>query len=177
MMERSAENRREYGRLHRKTMLFALFIAALIAALLLGVVLQGTQIADEGMAPTLRAGDVVLFSRFSKYLRTPQRGDIYAAQIDGALCLGRIVALPGESIEIDRGNVYIGGIFLDENAYVQYADMDMPLQELGEGEYFLLPDCRPYMLLAPENMRLKAEELGGRAFLRVAPFARAGFFA
>lgn len=177
MMERRAENRWEYGRLHRKNVLFSLMAAILITALVLGFFFQGTQIADEGMAPVLRAGDVILFSRLSKFLRTPQRGDVYAAYIDGALRLGRIVGLPGECVQIDKGNVYINGIFLDENAYAQYADTEMPETKMEDAEYFLLPDCREYMLLSPANMRIKADDLRGRAFLRVAPFKSAGLFA
>ncbi len=175
-MERSSKNQREYGRLHRKSAIFALLIALCVVALLLGVLLQGTQIADEGMAPTLRAGDVVLFSRFGKYLHAPMRGDVYAFLSGGRLSLGRVIALPGERVAIDDGNVYIDGIFLSESAYVQHADAQMEEIELQEGEYFLLPDCRVYMELSAQKMRVNASELRGRAFLRVAPFERAGFF-
>ncbi len=175
-MERREENGWEYGRLHRRSALFTLFVALLIALLIFALVFQGTQIADEGMSPTLRAGDVVLFSRFSKFIRTPRRGDIYSADFEGASLLGRIVGLPGESIVIDEGNVYINGVFLSEAAYAQYAEANMEEIKLEEDEYFLLPDCRTYMTVSPENMRLEAGALRGRAFLRVAPFGKLGFF-
>lgn len=182
-MGRVAQNKWEYARLHRKTALWAIFVALLCVAAVFGLWLRGVQIADEGMAPTLRAGDVVLFDCLSKQLRTPARGDIYALRTEQGAAggfadahLGRVIALPGETVQIDHGNVYVDGIFLSENAYVQHADAQMDPVTLKSGEFFLLPDCRPYMQLAPEEMIVTADALLGRAAIRVAPLSRLVLF-
>lgn len=181
-MGRVAQNKWEYARLHRKTVLWTLLITLLCIAAVFSLWLRGMQIADEGMAPTLRSGDVVLFDCLAKQVRTPARGDIYALQngqrnkgLAGA-SLGRVIALPGETVEINRGNVYIDGVFLSESAYVQYADADMAPVKLKSGEFFLLPDCRTYMQLDPAAMIVTADALLGRAALRVSPLSRLALF-
>jgi len=174
---RREQNGWEYGRLHRPSAAFSLALALLVTAFLFGVLLQGTQVADEGMAPTLRAGDVLLFSRYSKYIRSPRRGDIYLMERAGAAQLGRVVGLSGERVAIVGGNVYIDGVFLSEAAYALHAPADMEEIELGENEYFLLPDDRVHMLLDPAAMRVGIDDMRARAFMRVAPFGDMGFFA
>lgn len=175
-MGRVDENKSEYARLHRSSALFSLFMALLICAVIFIGIFQGTQIADEGMAPTLHAGDVILFSRWSKYLAAPKRGDIFAIDGDGGLSLGRVVALPDETVQIDKGNLYVNGAFLSESAYMQYADLDMDELHVPEGSYLLLPDSREYMVIVPENMCVSVDELRGRALIRVSPLSRFGIF-
>lgn len=175
-MGRVDENRSEYAALHRRTALFSALIAIAVCLLLFVGVFQGTQISDEGMSPTLRAGDVILFSRWSKYLSVPKRGDVFAFGTAKSPSLGRVVALPGESVQIDDGNVYVNGAFLSESVYVQYAPADMDEIKVPEGSYFLLPDSREYMIVVPENMCVPVSELRGRALIRVSPLSRFGIF-
>lgn len=175
-MGRVEENKAEYKRLHRQTVLWTLFSSLLLCAVLFVGLLQGTLLTDEGMAPTLHAGEVLLFSRWSKYLNAPKRGDVFAVQGENGVSLGRVIALPGETVQLERGNVYINGIFLSESPYVQHADVNMDELTVPEGSYFLLPDSRAYMVLVPENMCVPAADLRGRALIRVSPLSRFGIF-
>ena len=175
-MKRTEENAREYGRLRRKSAIWALAVAAVCIALVFGVWLKGVQIADEGMAPTLRAGDVVLFDALKKYAVTPRRGDIYAVRRADGVYLGRVIGLPGETVQMRDGNVYVNGYFLSENAYAQYADADLAPVTLAEGQFFLLPDNRAYMISETADMIVGASALYGCAALRVSPLAAIALF-
>lgn len=175
-MKRAEENAREYGRLRRKSAIWALAVAAVCIALVFGVWLKGVQIADEGMAPVLHAGDVVLFDALKKYAVTPRRGDIYAVKRADGVYLGRVIGLPGETVQMDEGNVYINGYYLSENAYAQYENAALAPVTLAQGEFFLLPDNLVYMIPETADMIVKADALYGCAAIRVSPLAAIALF-
>ncbi|MDO5112187.1 MAG: signal peptidase I [Clostridia bacterium] len=175
-MGRVEENAWEYGRLRRMSLLWTLAVAAIVILLVFGVWLKGVQIADEGMAPTLRAGDVVLFDALKKYAVTPRRGDIYAVKRADGVYLGRIIGLPGETVEMDAGNVYINGYFLSENAYVQYAPAELAPVTLGDAQFFILPDSRAYMIPQTADMIVDIDDLYGCAAVRVSPLSHFAIF-
>lgn len=136
------------------------------------------RVVDQSMAPELNSGEVVLCDRVGKFVRMPERGDIVAFSTDDGVFLKRIVGMPGETIEIVGGFVYINSIPLDESSYsVNYVG-DMAPVEIPAGSVFLLGDNRAEMY----DSRL--ESVGSVSFdriiavlrLRVAPFNRIAYF-
>lgn len=101
------------------------------------------KVAGDSMSPTLESGDVVLVTRYDYIGKAPERGDVVQAEIpgrDGAY-LKRVIALPGETLEITGGVVHINGQALDEK-YATAADDGISVT-LGGDEYFLMGDNRP----------------------------------
>lgn len=178
MNSRVLQNRWEYGRLRRRNLLWSIALALLLIVAFFTLFVQVVRVVDTGMSPTLRVGDVVLFNRLSHFMRMPTRGSVYLLRDaeTGDLSLGRIIGLPGETVAVDNGNVYINGIYLSETAYAQYATADMEGRALGKGEFFLLPDNRGYMKLDPEAMVYTAGQLLGEAMIIVSPLSRLGIF-
>lgn len=88
-------------------------------------------IATGGMEPTLHGAkvweaDKVLVDKFNYRFRQPKRGDIILfnptdelkTQGFNVVGIQRIVALPGEKVELIQGKVYINNQLLDESKYL-----------------------------------------------------------
>jgi len=81
-------------------------LAAAVVAALLSVVLALFTARVEGISmwPTLREGDALLVDKVGVHYSAPKRGDIVVAlEPAGAMFVKRVIAEPGDAIEIDSG--------------------------------------------------------------------------
>lgn len=86
----------------------ALALAAALAALA-GAVLTA-RVDGPSMAPTLRDGDFLLLDRLGPRFQPPARGDVVVVvESNGVPVIKRVVALPGDTVEIDGAHVAAGG--------------------------------------------------------------------
>lgn len=129
--------------------LFYCFAAILLACVLVFSLGMRTSVIGVSMEPVLHNGQEVLINRFVYRLFSPGRGDIIVFLPNGNrnshYYLKRVVALPGEKIQIIGGYVYINGELLEEDdSYDKIADAGIAENEitLGMGEYFVLGDNR-----------------------------------
>ena len=103
--------------------------------------------AGDSMNPVLKNGDVVLVNRLIYEIKDPSRGDIVVFRPGGDenshYSIKRIVGLPGETVQIVDGKVYINGEEADKDIHVSdiaYAGVAEEPVELGEDEYFVIGD-------------------------------------
>ncbi|WP_238727019.1 signal peptidase I [Diplocloster modestus] len=103
----------------------------------------------ESMSPTLENGDTVLVNKLNYSITGPSRGDVVVFKPHGNenthYYIKRVVGLPGETVEIKEGKIYIDGEVLEEELEtepVQEAGVAASLVKLGEDEYFVLGDNR-----------------------------------
>ena len=92
-------------------------LCAVVAALLIqAFLIKPYRIPSESMAATLVPRDRVLVNRVVYRLHAPGRGDIVVinSAAVGRILIKRVVALPGETISLSGGSVYIDGRRLDE---------------------------------------------------------------
>jgi len=96
------------------------------------------------MEPTYRSGSLNLVNRLAYRYRTPERGDIVAIKLAGphVLYVKRIIALPGEHVSIERGQVYINGAALREPYVKNRREWDVPEVTLTPREYYVIGDNR-----------------------------------
>lgn len=178
LANRTARNRAEYPRMNRYTWIWCLAASLVAVVMLFTLWFFSVQAGDEGMVPTVEQNDVILFDRLSKTFRTPRRGDIlaFSDSLGQGVYLGRVVGLPGETVTIRQGSVYIDGARLEE-PYCSGLCPDMEDILVRQGAFLLLPDQRE---LADdsngENLIVGAERILGRAFLRVSPWGRIALF-
>ena len=133
----------------RRAFLF-LFQAVLVcAAAVLLVVFFGYRVSNAGdsMSPALKNGDVVLVNRLTYQIKGPARGDIIVFRPGGNenthYSIKRVVGLPGETVQIIDGSVYIDGEEAERDIYaadIEYAGTAEEPVELGEDEYFVIGD-------------------------------------
>ena len=97
-------------------------------------------IAEESMAPALRAGEYVIAERWSG---PPRRGDVVIfPHASGLDLVKRVVGLPGEEVAISRGQVHVDGTPLAE-PWADGPTYPDGAWTLGAGEVFVLGDHRP----------------------------------
>jgi signal peptidase I len=122
-----------------------------MAAVFLGIMTVNfvgirTSIIGSSMEPSLHNGEEVLLNKIVYQFSAPARGDVIAFHPNGDenthLYVKRIVGLPGESIQIKQGSVYIDG---------EMKVMDTPTEDpgiaaeeirLADDEYFVMGDNR-----------------------------------
>lgn len=173
-MTRTQVNRRHYGKLSALNWLFSLTVAAVLVLLIFSLWFTGIKVADDGMSPALYQGDVILFDRLAKHISLPNRGDVYAFENDGT-SIGRIAALPGDTVAIKAGQVYIGGCLLRE---VNASESDWELTEftVPASTFLILPDDRTAPMPDRAALLIPFSSLIGRAAVRVAPISMVTIF-
>ena len=144
----------EEDSLVRPILIFIMQAVAVIAAAWLVVYFFGHFTVENGqsMQPTVYNGQSVLVDRFTYKFKAPERYDVIAysehADLDideGNVSLKRIVGLPGETVQIREGVIYIDGAALTEEGGWSVPDLAGIAAEpilLDETEYFVLGDNR-----------------------------------
>lgn len=92
------------------------------------------RVSGESMLPTLSHGQKGLCNKFSLYFRTSSRGDIIIYNdptSENTLVVKRVIGIPGDSILIVNGKVFLNGRFLSEPYLPRYT------YTYGDGEWFL----------------------------------------
>ena len=164
---------------------WAVDIVAVITLAVFVVMMFGTKITVSGksMEPSMKDGDVVLLNKLWYNFTDPKRMDIVAFHAkDGETktYVKRVVGLPGETVQIRGGVLYINGkeCPLPESA----GELSLPgLAEngvtLAENEYFVLGDYSD----TSEDSRfanignVTSDQIEGKVWFRAEPFNRMGF--
>nr|WP_320133215.1 signal peptidase I [uncultured Holophaga sp.] len=119
----------------------ALYPMAMALALSPLLFVHPVRIQGESMAPTLQSGQLCWALR-AWCSRAPHRGDIWVVQSPEGQMVKRVIALPGERLELQDGTFMLDEHPLEED-YVQHPERGSAGPwEAGRG-YLLLGDNRP----------------------------------
>ena len=138
---------------------------------------------SQSMEPTLQDGNNLIVDKLSYRFRDPKRYEIIVFPYkyeENTYYIKRIIGLPGETVQVKNGEVYIDGEILGED-YGAEAMEDAGIAsdpiELGTDEYFVLGDNRNHSSDSrdPSVGVLRREDLIGRAWIRIYPFDEMGF--
>ena len=164
--------------------MFEIAVTLAFAALTAVLMFQTVTMQESSMEPTLSVGDRFFMNRVVYKLSSPKRGDIIVfrtnASDDAALHIRRVIGLPGETIQIRDGRIYIDGEVYDESR--DFPEITNPgLAENGvslkAGEYFVLGDNRNNS----EDSRyadigmVKKRYIVGKIWFTCFPFEKIGF--
>ena len=171
----------EYNEAHPTLHLLLNCLICIMAALLLSLIItkfvaHHTSVEGSSMESTLHSGDQLIVEKMSYYFTQPDRFDVIVfPYADNVSYIKRIIGLPGETIQIINGKIYIDGKILEENyGRETIEDPGLAAEEilLGEDEFFVLGDNRN----ASEDSRkaevgtVKRSDIQGRAWIRFYPF-------
>ena len=143
---------------------------------------QRTEVSGSSMETTLSDKDQLIVDKMTYRFRDPKRYDIvvfpYQYQ-DNTYYIKRIIGLPGETVQILSGMVYIDGMRLDEhygNELMENPGIAEEPLTLGEDEYFVLGDNRNNSSdsRASDVGLIHRKDLIGRAWIRVWPLSQIG---
>lgn len=109
--------------------LLSLVVIGGVAALLLRVfVFESIYIATGSMEPTLLVNTHVFLDKLTYRVRSPRRGDIisFRSPVQNEDMVKRVIAVPGDTVELQRKTVYVNGTFVEE-PYVKHTRKDEKL--------------------------------------------------
>ena len=140
-------------------------IALAFVVFLKGSAVEANQIISSSMTPTLLEGDFILVNKIKYGLHLPfvqkmlvawsrpERGDVVtflppidSAQNAGKVFIKRIVAIPGDRVEIKRSRLYINGEPVETHPLLASDLMykDVYKENIGEKEYTVMKHDRNY---------------------------------
>ena len=167
--------RSRFRRVLRSTV-YTLVTVAAAAVLTATLFLPVLRIFGTSMTPTMDDGDIVLSVKGGDY----SRGDIIAFWFNNKILVKRVIARPGEWVDIDaEGNVSIDGKPLSEPYLAEKAlgdcDIELPFQ-VPEGRLFVLGDHRATSADSRSSLVgcVAEEQIVGRLAFRVWPLDEFG---
>ncbi|MCI6818148.1 MAG: signal peptidase I [Clostridium sp.] len=167
--------KKRYKRVLRST-IYTLITVAAIAVLVAMLWLPVLQIYGNSMTPTLVDGEIIFTVKTSDF----EPGDIISFYYNNKILVKRVIARPGEWVNIDEdGNVYINDVLLDE-PYLENKDfgdcnIELPYQ-VPEGKVFVMGDHRSVSVDSRNTAVgcVASEQIVGRIVFRVWPLKRLG---
>ncbi|MDF2873255.1 MAG: Signal peptidase [Anaerocolumna sp.] len=157
------------------------WVMLIICALALSFVLNryvvvSAEVPTGSMENTIKVGDRIIAFRLAYTFGEPKRGDIIVFNFpddETQQYLKRIIGLPGETIDIKDGKVYIDGSTtpLEENYLKETPVGDYGPYTVPEDSYFLMGDNRNDSLDSRfwENTFATKDEIIGKAEFRYYP--------
>lgn len=164
-----------YKKNFRKTIaatVSSLIVVAAVSVLISMLFLPVLRVTGSSMTPTLYNDELVICNKRSNY----KQGDMIAFYFNNKILLKRVIALPGDWVEIkEDGTVYVNSVelnepYIDEKALGE-CDIEFPYQ-VPESRIFVMGDHRSTSVDSRTSMVgcIADEYIIGRLIFRVWPF-------
>lgn len=131
-----------------------LLIVFIVAVMIRVFVFQPFAVEGSSMEPNFHHGEYLLITKLPYRFGEPNRGDVVVFRYPRdprVNYIKRIIGLPGETLRIQKGRIYINDKLLEENYLVVSTDTvvdgdpDMVYEvELGKNQYFVMGDNRSH---------------------------------
>ncbi|MBQ8184879.1 MAG: signal peptidase I [Lachnospiraceae bacterium] len=157
-------------------------VVLVVTFLIITFVGQRTYVSGDSMRNTLEDGDNLIVDKISYRFSQPKRFDIIVFPFEHAestYYIKRIIGLPGETVQITDGKIYINGEVLEESygrEVMKNSGLAENPIELGEDEYFVLGDNRNDSSDSrdPSVGVIHKDRIIGRAWVRIWPLNKFG---
>jgi signal peptidase I len=121
------------------------FFMTLLIFFLVRLACQNFRIEGHSMETNLHDGQFLIVNKIVYYLHPPERGDVvvfHSPANPKKDFIKRVIALPGEEVEIVDGVVFIDGVRLEETYLSNSGQRSWGPQVVGEFQYFVMGDNR-----------------------------------
>ncbi len=167
---------------HKKDMSWKSFFIFLVFIVLFRLfVLEPHNVSGSSMDNTFKDGDYVLVDKISYRFKNPHVGDVVvfdppASAENASRFIKRIIATPGESVEVKANDTYINNNKVTEN-FIDYPSTKIsPSILLKKDEYFVMGDNRFVSYDSRYWGPVVKDELQGRVLIRLYPFNKIAIF-
>lgn len=149
--------------------------AALLAAFLVSrFLISGCRVVGRSMEPVLCENSWVLISRSPLWGDSPTRGDILVfqkPQIAKGSIIKRVVAVPGDTVEIRSGTLFLNGAAVKEEVSAMPGEETMAPCTVPKDSYFVLGDNRGQSSDSRhwQSPFVKREEIQGKVLCEIFP--------
>ncbi|MHC1716714.1 MAG: signal peptidase I [Candidatus Dojkabacteria bacterium] len=161
------------------------FLETVVVALVISVVLYlfimtPHEVVGNSMHPTYKNGEYLMANKISYRIGDPKRGDVIIFKYsDTQDFIKRVIGLPGDTVMLKDGHLYINDKILDESKYLSdtiYTNGGNFLKEgeskvVPDGQYFVCGDNRPHSSDSREFGPIKKENIKGKAWVVYFPFS------
>ncbi len=144
---------------------------AVVVFLALQITIQSSVVVGSSMEPSFEPGQRLVINKLAYRFSDPQRGDviIFHPPTNGSVdYIKRVIAVPGDTVEIKSGKVYVNGEMLPE-PYIADPPMYNLKREIPDGYYFVLGDNRNNSNDSHTGWLLPRENIIGKAWLSIWP--------
>lgn len=159
-----------------KSTIYTLITVAAIAVLVATLWLPVLQIYGNSMYPTLQDGEIIFSVKTSSF----EQGDIVAFYFNNKILVKRVIAGPGDWVNMDEeGTVYVNGEMLEE-PYLSdraYGDTDIELPyQVPDGKIFVMGDHRATSVDSRNTSVgcVAQEQIVGKILFRIWPLKQLG---
>lgn len=152
--------------------IIVIILLAVVIFLLLQSTLQSFKVEGFSMEPSLHHGQYLVVNKAVYWFHPPQRGDVIvfrSLENPDRDLIKRVIALPGETVEIKEGKVYIDGAPLNDP--YDEPDYIYPSRQVPDGYYFVLGDNRNSSSDSHVWGMLPRENMIGKAWLSYWPLS------
>ena len=158
-----------------ETIVVALVLALVIRAFFL----QVFWIPSGSMEPTLDIKDRIVVNKVVYHFRNPQRNEVVVFRqvgdnIEKRDLIKRVKGLPGETLELKKGVVYINGVALNEVHPMNHDTMDFGPVTVPTDAFFVMGDNRPQSADSRYWGFLPKANIIGQAFVIIWPLNHLG---
>ena len=156
------------------------FIVAVVIFFTLRATLQTSVVISGSMEPTLQIGQRLLINKVVYKFHEPEAGDIITFNPPNnprATFIKRIIGLPGDTVEVKMGAVYINGVQLDEPYIKEPPTYTFRQYEIPKNNYFVLGDNRNNSGDSHTGWTLPRQNIIGKAWLTIWPLDKWGVVA
>ncbi len=141
-------------------------------------------VSGGSMEQTFSNGDYLLIDQMTYRFREPERGEVIVFRNDdGTYFIKRVIGLPGDTVVVSEGRVRISNAASPDGAVLEetYLSPDVTTSgtadiTLGDDEYFVMGDNRPYSYDSRSWGALSGDEIIGIVRLRLWPVTNAQAF-
>ena len=156
-----------------------LSVAVLFCFFLIAFVAQAFRVQGTSMEPLLHDGERIVVNKFVYRFHRIERGDVvvfWYPRDPSVSFIKRVVALPGDQVEIRSGQLFVNGQAVPETYLPEaFRDTDtFPPTEVRKGYYFVLGDHRRSSNDSRTWGEVPEKYIYGRAVFRFWPFDRVG---
>ena len=146
------------------TILIAIAIFALLR-----VTIQGYKVQYSSMLPGIEEGEWIMVNKASYFFSDPERGEVIVFKPHEEVhsrhpFIKRIIGLPGDTVEIKDGRVFINGIALEEEYIKETPHYTTPPKKIPDDEYFVLGDNRNHSNDSHNGWTAPRENIVGKAW-------------
>ena len=158
-----------------------IIVVAIVIFFLLQATVQKSSVIGYSMEPSLQNGQQLLINKVVYYFYEPERGDVIILHPPPPYSpkaipfIKRIIALPGDAIEVKDGVVYVNGSKLDEPYIKEPPTYNFQQKKVPENEYFVLGDNRNHTNDSHNGWTVPRQNIIGKAWLVIWPPSEWGF--
>ena len=149
-----------------------IIVLALAIFALLQVAVQNFRVEGSSMEPSIHEGQYILVNKAVYFFRFPERGEViilHAPNTSGQDYIKRVIGIPGDTVEVSKGVVYLNGTPLAEPYIKEPPAYILSRCQVPPEHYFVLGDNRNNSADSHNGWFLSRKSIVGKAWICLWP--------